>query len=140
MIQIRIHSVGKTKEAWLEQALHEYLQRLTKVARITFIFAKNDEALLLNLDKERLVIGLDPLGSQYDSVAFSRFLEKEIEKSGGRVAFVIGGAEGLPRALKSKIPLVSLSQMTFTHQVTRLILVEQLYRAFSLLQGLPYHK
>jgi len=140
MIKVKIVSVGKTKEPWLEQAIGEYLKRLTGQIEIALMWVKNDDQLVQLVEKEGAVICLDPQGKEFDSLLFSRFLEKSIEASGARLTFVIGGAEGLPQALKENHPLISLSRLTFTHQLTRLVLIEQLYRAFTLIQGIPYHK
>jgi len=140
MIKVKIYSVGKTKELWLEQALEEYFKRLTGQMEISCLWAKNDEQLVQLVEKEGVVICLDPQGKQFNSVEFSKFLQKKIESSGARLTFVIGGADGLPPLFKEKYPLISLSRLTFTHQLTRLVLIEQIYRAFTLIQGIPYHK
>lgn len=140
MIKIKILSVGKSKEPWLESALDEYAKRLTGQMDISFVWAKNDEQLVQLTEKEGYVICLDPTGKEFDSPNFSKFFQKEIEQSGARLSFVIGGAEGLPGSFKRRYPLISLSRLTFTHQLTRLVLVEQIYRAFTLIQGIPYHK
>lgn len=140
MYKLRIYSVGKTKEEWLESALAEYLKRLQQTAPIEFILAKNDEQLVSSVEKEEAVICLDPAGQMMDSEKFSSFLIKQLEANGSRLAFVIGGPEGLPVALKKKHPLLSFSPMTFTHQIIRLILVEQIYRAIEIDKGSRYHK
>lgn len=140
MIKIRILSVGKTKEAWLEEALNEYLKRLKPTHQIEFAFAKNDAQLLDWLAKEPLVIALDPQGRQMTSEQFSTFLCEQIEAGGSRLTFAIGGPDGLPQEVRQKVFLLSLSHLTFTHQLARLVLVEQLYRAVEIAKGTPYHK
>jgi len=140
MIKIKIISVGKSKESWLETALEEYAKRLTGHIGISFVWAKDDMQLIQLVEREGAVICLDPEGKLMSSLDFSVFFQKQVEKSGARLAFVIGGADGLPRSLKGNDPLISLSRLTFTHQLTRLVLVEQLYRAFTLTRGIPYHK
>lgn len=140
MYRIRILSVGKTKEEWLEAAIAEYLKRLQQVATITFVWAKNDAQLLALAEKEENLICLDASGRMMDSVQFSSFLTKELEMRGARLTFVIGGAEGLPPSLKKEHPLISLSPMTFTHQMVRLLLIEQIYRAIEIDKGSHYHK
>lgn len=140
MYKIRIYSIGKTKEEWLETAIAEYLKRLQKTAVIEFILAKNDEQLVGLVEKEDAVICLDALGQMMDSEKFSFYLVKQLETHGARLAFVIGRAEGLPPVLKKRHPLLSFSLMTFTHQVIRLILVEQVYRAIEIDKGSRYHK
>lgn len=144
MYRLQILSVGKTKEEWLEAAIAEYLKRLQATATIEFRWAKNDDQLnaLVHKEEERGagIIALDASGKMMDSERFSSFLLKRLEDNGARLTIVIGGAEGLPKEIKTKHPLVSLSSMTFTHQVVRLILVEQIYRAFEIAKGSKYHK
>lgn len=140
MQKIRFLSVGKTKEIWLEEALQEYLTRLKSTHLIEFIWAKNDAQLISLAEKEPYRICLDPAGKLFTSEEFSQFLKKNLEIGGSRLAFIIGGAEGLPPELKTSNPLLSLSPMTFTHQLSRLILLEQIYRAVEIEKGTAYHK
>lgn len=140
MFHLRILSVGKTKETWLDQAIEEYCKRLQHVLTINFTWAKNDSQLITFASKEPVLIALDSQGQMQTSEEFSTFMMKEFESTGGRLAMVIGGAEGLPKKLKQGNRLISLSPMTFTHQLIRLILVEQLYRAFEIAKGSRYHK
>lgn len=142
MIKIQIVGVGKTKEEWLETAIAEYLKRLLPTARFDFLFLKDNQALLDHLKDlpERTYITLDEAGDSYNSVQFSRFLERFMHENGPRLQFIIGGAEGLPSSLKQHTPSVSLSPMTLTHQMVRLLLVEQIYRALEIQRGSRYHK
>lgn len=140
MLRLKILSVGKTKESWLEEAIALYERRLKPHMTIEWIWAKNDDQLQTLALQEPLLLCLDPEGLQMTSEAFSSYLEKQWALGGARLAFVIGGAEGLPPKLKEHSKLISLSKMTFTHQMTRLILIEQIYRAYDLSKGGPYHK
>lgn len=140
MHKLRILSVGKTKETWLEEALDEYIKRLSKTLSIEFVWAKNDEQLIQLASKESMLICMDAAAKPMDSETFSSFIVKKFEEGGSRLAIVIGGAEGLPTPLKQRPILISLSPMTFTHQLVRLILVEQIYRAFEIDKGSRYHK
>ena len=140
MIKIKIFSVGKTKERWLVEAIDQYITRLKGKIAIEWLFYKDDAALLASLEKESHLLLLDERGEQLTSQQFSTLLTKELEKGGSRVNFVIGGAEGLPPSLKSRGKLLALSKLTFTHQMARLLLVEQLYRAYQIEQGTAYHK
>lgn len=139
MHKIKLLSVGKTKEEWLDQAIDEYVKRLKPVAAFEFIWAKNDEQLLAFVEKESNVVALDAAGQQMTSEEFAVFLNKKLESGGSRLTLVIGGAEGLPPELK-KLPLISLSPMTMTHQIVRLVLLEQIYRGFEIARGSKYHK
>lgn len=139
MLKIKILSIGKTKEKWLEDALQEYLKRLSPVVSIEFLLFKTNEQLEAQAEKETQIICLDPQGKMVSSEEFSSFLISSLEKGGSKTTFIIGGAEGLTEKLKQK-PLISFSKMTFTHQICRLILVEQIYRAIELQKGSKYHK
>lgn len=140
MHKIKIFSIGKTKERWLEEALSEYIKRLTPYASLEFFWEKNNENLIKSASKENNVICLDVEGSLFSSEQFSDFLLKCLEAGGSRLCIIIGGANGLPDILKKSYPLISLSKMTLTHQCTRLILLEQIYRAFEIAKGSKYHK
>lgn len=140
MLKIKILSVGKTKEPWLEEALAEYVKRLKPTAELEFVWAKNDAQLTSLAEQETLPICLDPNGLMMNSAEFSTFLLKKLEEGGSRTCFVIGGADGLPAMLKKGRSLISFSRMTFTHQITRLVLIEQIYRAFEIFKGTKYHK
>jgi len=140
VITFKILSVGKNKEEWLETAINLYKDRLKGTATFTFIWAKNDQQLEAFALKEKFLIALDPQGPMLTSEGFAHFLEKQWMEQGATLTFVIGGAEGLPSSIREKAPLLSLSKMTFTHQMARLILVEQIYRALEILKGSGYHK
>jgi 23S rRNA (pseudouridine1915-N3)-methyltransferase len=140
MLKLKILSIGKTKEEWLEEGLKEYIKRLKPSLSLETVWAKNDAHLIELCQKEPIAIGLDPQGQLLTSEQFSAFLSQCWEKGGSRLTIVIGGAEGLPSILKQQLMLISLSPMTFTHQLTRLILVEQIYRALEIRKGSRYHK
>jgi 23S rRNA (pseudouridine1915-N3)-methyltransferase len=141
MIKIKLLTVYKTKERWLKEALDEYEKRLSPFCKLEWILAKNElqlEALSL---EEPFVIALDPHGQSFNSIEFSHWLLKKFQESKSRLSFVIGGPEGLSNLLKNKAhALWSLSPLTFTGQMTRLLLLEQLYRAFEISKGSRYHK
>ena len=140
MFKLRILTIGKTKEAWLDQAIGEYVKRLKPAASFDWVLAKDDEQLVQLVQKEPSYICLDPQGKQMPSEEFSHFLMETLVKEKSRLTFVIGGAEGLPLSLKKDRQTISLSLMTFTHQLTRLVLCEQIYRAFEIAKGSQYHK
>ena len=122
-------------------ALSEYELRLKPLLSVEWILAKNDAQLKQFLEKEPSYVCLDPLGKQYTSEEFSGALLRMLQEGGSRMQWVIGGAEGLPADIRSRATaLISLSRLTFTHQITRLILLEQIYRAFEIDKGTGYHK
>jgi 23S rRNA (pseudouridine1915-N3)-methyltransferase len=140
MLKVKILSIGKTKEEWLDLAIKEYMKRLQPVVLFEFCLFKNNIQLIAATEKEKMFIGLDPAGIPMDSESFSDFLIQALEENGSRLTFIIGGPEGLPQILKEQGNLVSLSPLTFTHQLTRLILIEQIYRTMEIRKGSHYHK
>ncbi len=141
MVRIKIFSIGKTKESWLIAALSEYEKRLRPIMPIEWIFAKNNEQLQALVEKEPSFIALTPTGKEMTSEVFSQNLSLWFERFGSRLNFVIGGAEGLPPFFTNyAFQCLSLSKLTFTHQIARLILLEQIYRATEIQKGSEYHK
>jgi 23S rRNA (pseudouridine1915-N3)-methyltransferase len=141
MYKIKIFSIGKTKEAWLSDAISEYEKRLKTIMPIDWIFAKNNAQLTAFLEKESPFIALVPSAKEVTSRQFASHIHLWLERFGSRLNFVIGGAEGIPSQIEGKaFQRLSLSKLTFTHQIARLILVEQLYRAGEIQKGSEYHK
>lgn len=139
--KLKIFSIGKTKEKWLEDALCEYLKRLKALILVEFIWVKDNRHLLSSLETEKHIIVCDLNGKEFTSEEFADFLHHCFEKSSNlELSFVIGGSEGLPVELAKNPLRICLSRLTFTHQIARLILVEQVYRASQIWKGTPYHK
>ncbi len=155
-MKVVLLSVGKTDEDFYAQAMDIFRKRLSHYIPFDLEFVpdvKNTknlsekeqkslegEALLNRIRQGDHVVLLDDKGKQYSSVEFSRFMEKKAHSVSKRLVFVIGGPYGFPddvyRRANEKL---SLSRMTFTHQMVRLVFVEQLYRAMTILNGEPYH-
>lgn len=141
MIKVKILTIGKHKHSWLESALEEYEKRLKPYMTIEWVLVKNDEQLLKLAHEAKNCICLDPKGVEMTSEAFALQIERLIHQKGAHLTFCIGGAEGLPSLLKNTaLAVISLSKLTFTHQMTRLILLEQLYRSKEIFEGSGYHK
>jgi 23S rRNA (pseudouridine1915-N3)-methyltransferase len=141
MFHIKIITTGKIKESWLISAIEEYEKRLTNIASISWIILKNDKELEKEALKEKAYVCLDVNGKLPSSLEFSKTLITLLEKEGSSLCLIIGGPDGLSSSIKKKaLDLISLSRLTFTHQITRLILIEQLYRAFEIYKGSSYHK
>lgn len=133
MLKIKIISPGKMKESWLKEALAEYEKRLKGILSIEWVFKE--------VAPDSPYICLDPKGKTFTSLTFSKFLYNEWEGCGSRLTFVIGGPEGLSQEILSGAHhTLSLSSLTFTHQVARLLLLEQIYRATQIEKNTPYHK
>ncbi len=130
MMRIKIISPGKHREPWLIQALAEYEKRLTMDAKIEWVFPKE-----LSMRDEKYSL-LDVKGKSLTSEEFSNFL-----MSTSHHTFIIGGPEGPPKEIIEKASFrFSLSSLTFTHQLVRLVLLEQIYRGIEISKGSLYHK
>ena len=137
MFKVKIIAVGRSREAWLLAALSEYEKRLKGRLEIDWTLADENKELAAYCRKEPLLIALDLKGTLLSSEAFS----EKLMHLGARAAFVIGGPDGLPEeVLKLAQFRWCLSPLTFTNQIVRLLLVEQLYRALEIARGSPYHK
>jgi 23S rRNA (pseudouridine1915-N3)-methyltransferase len=137
VFKVKVLTIGRCKEEWLAEAIREYEKRLHGKLSIEWVLAKDDQQLIEWVSQEKSIIALDPKGELLTSEAWS----EKMGKFGLRLTFVIGGAEGLPpQILKQAQFKWSLSPLTFTHQITRLILIEQIYRALEIERGSQYHK
>jgi 23S rRNA (pseudouridine1915-N3)-methyltransferase len=133
--------VGKPKASWIDAGVAEYQKRLSSTLQFDTVWVADDTQLLQQIAKEEHILCLDPQGKHYSSEGLAAFLAKQFELAGSRITLVIGGAEGLPPAMRQGgYPLISLSTLTFTHPMCRLILAEQLYRCTEIWRGSPYHK
>lgn len=160
MMKIKIYCIGKLKEKYFVDAQKEYLKRLDRFAKLEIIelndlpipfnaSAKEEEILkekefdllLSKIDKSSYVIALDLDGKSYDSIEFSKKIDSLMNNSITNISFVIGGSLGFSKRINeiSKDKL-KLSNMTFTHQMTRIILLEQVYRSFKISKNETYHK
>ena len=137
----RIFAVGKVRKTWIRQGLETYLKRLPGLTIIELRDSnpkKEAEAIEIALQNDEVLVVLTEEGESLSSKDFTQRLQS---LGSQRLAFVIGGAEGIDDELKTSSRWhLSLSQMTFPHEIARLLLVEQLYRSLSILQGSPYHR
>ena len=155
-MNIKLIVVSKTDIPYLQQGIDEYVGRLKHYCDIELVVipalknmgkaapdeVKEREGLLIlkQLEKVDSVVLLDEHGKEYTSVGFSEYLQKQMNAGTRTLAFVIGGAFGFsPAVYAAATHKISLSQMTFNHQMVRLFFVEQLYRAFTILRHEPYH-
>ena len=139
--RLRILAVGKVRRGWIQEGIDLYRKRLPGLSIVELRDStpeKESEAIrAARRPDERLVVLMEQ-GETLASIPFARKLE---QISSERIAFVIGGADGLTDDLKSEAHWrLSLSPMTFPHELARLMLVEQLFRAQAILQGSPYHR
>ncbi len=146
--------VGRTRDPRWLALQEEYLARLQKFAPVEVIAIKESrlgdsqaarqqdgESLEKKIPDASMLVVLDERGKEFSSQAFARFLEKLQVQGTRAVAFVVGGPSGLPDSLRQRADhVLALSQMTWGHEAVRVLLLEQLYRAFTIIRGYPYHK
>ena len=143
MFKFTIITIGKNKEKWLQEALFEYEKRLKNQAVFNWVLLKDEKSLSKRAlkEKNKNLVLLDLKGQALDSSAWTKTLQKLLEIHNSKLTFVIGGDTGIPTILKAKsVFSLSLSKLTFTHQICRLILLEQIYRSFEILKNSKYHK
>ena len=143
MVKLEIVTVGKSKDSWLDEAVAHYEKLLSKYARIkwTVVTSPTKADKLENILANSYLIALADSGKKFDSFTFAKNLEKLTVKSRNEIKIVIGGPYGLDDSILKKANEVwSLSRLAFSHQIVRIVLLEQLFRAFSILNGRDYHK
>lgn len=155
MIRLQIVAVGEDKDRWVSDGLDHFQKLLSRWARLDWVVVPTvrtgnlPPSEIMKSEAERLhkhlgkglTVALTDTGEAFDSPAFARKLEQWQVHSGGRIQFVIGGPHGLHDGILQQADIrLSLSPLTFSHRIVRLVLAEQLYRALSILHGTNYHK
>ena len=155
-MKITLLTVGKTDKDWVRQGLDIYVSRLkhyipfsiVEIPELKNVSAlskdqikiKEGDLILKNLRPTDDVILLDERGKQYTSVELARIIQDKISYAGKDIVFIIGGAYGFCEDVYNRAnSKMSLSRMTFSHQMVRAIFAEQIYRAFTIMRGEPYH-
>ena len=155
-MKITLLSIGKTEDAYIKEGINKYLKRLkhyTKLELAELPELKNTKALTQEQQKGKeaelylkkiiptdFIILLDEKGDELTSGQFAIYLEKKTIASTASIIFVIGGPYGFDTSIYQRAnDKLSLSRMTFSHQMVRLFFVEQLYRAYTIIKGKPYH-
>lgn len=155
MMKIKIVSVGSIKEKFLKDAISEYLKRLTRFAKIEIIEVdetkiqnkseeqvkkEEGERLLKRIGQDEFVFLLDLKGELISSEVLAQKINDLINKGISLFTFVIGGTLGLSEEVRKRANIkLSISKMTFTHQMCRMIILEQIYRAFKIINNEEYH-
>ena len=159
-MKIKVVTVGKLKEKYLKDGIAEYSKRISRFAKLEMIeltdektpdkASESENQKILEIEGQRIlskvgdrdfVIVLAIEGKTFSSEEFSKQLEEASIKGFSTLTFIIGGSLGLSSSVKNRANLsVSFGRLTLPHQLMRLVLVEQIYRAFTIQQGSPYHK
>ena len=150
---IKVICVGKIKEKFFKEALEEYQKRLSKYTKLSIIEVedinlnneelikqKESELILKHIDKKDYVITLEIEGKQLTSIELSNKIQ-DLEQTNPNITFIIGGSYGLDEEIKKLSSFkLSFSKLTFPHQLFRIILLEQIYRAYKIKNNESYHK
>jgi len=142
-MKIRLLLLGKTRRAEFCALLDEYVKRISRSCPIEVTEVREAAAALKKLDADRAAtpVLLDAGGKSYDSQSFAKWLREQRDRGTREIIFVCGDADGFPSELRERVKQkVSLSVMTYSHELARVMLAEQIYRAFAILSGSPYPK
>ncbi|MEM4347654.1 MAG: 23S rRNA (pseudouridine(1915)-N(3))-methyltransferase RlmH [Candidatus Altiarchaeota archaeon] len=139
---LRLIFIGKTREKFLRNGLSEFLKRLQKfnveIIEIDDANIEDEAKKILSITKKNFLVVLDVNGKELSSEEFAKFIKENFSE---KIYFVVGSHHGVPGELLKRANFkISLSRMTFTHELARLILIEQIYRAFMIIQGRKYHR
>jgi 23S rRNA (pseudouridine1915-N3)-methyltransferase len=144
-VKLTIAWIGKTKISAIQSLTDEYVKRLRQFAEVDGVSLKDETALLKLCGRDgrgarRGLVLFDSRGRQLSSEEFAQFLRERQERNPAPMVFAIGPADGFSEtALKQADSVVSLGKMTIAHELARVVVLEQLYRAFTILKGHPYH-
>jgi len=142
-VKIRLLMLGKTRRAELREVIDDYVKRIGRHSPTEITEVRDSDAAIKKLDADRAAttILLDAAGKNYTSEAFAKWLGELRDRGTRELIFVCGDADGFSAALRERVSQkISLSAMTFSHELARAMLAEQLYRAFAILSGSPYPK
>jgi 23S rRNA (pseudouridine1915-N3)-methyltransferase len=152
-LKLRILWVGKTQQDWVKDGIGEYAARIKRYTSLEIVEVKEEKGavsetmrarecdrLRKSLPKNAMVLLLDEKGETMSSPRLASFISGCRDTATSELAFVIGGAYGFTDEFKTEADkVISLSAMTFTHQMVRIFLLEQIYRGFTIINGEPYH-
>jgi 23S rRNA (pseudouridine1915-N3)-methyltransferase len=139
-MKLRVVWVGKTKNPPVVKLCEDYATRIKHFLPVEIIEVKEGK-ILAALDESDRTVALDPKGKAWTSDALAKFIQQHMTSDPRPLTFVIGDYGGLPESLKKRADVLwSLSPLTFTHDLTRVLLLEQLYRALAIINNFPYSK
>ena len=139
-MKVILASIGKANDKAYDAAIKDYTTRLEHYIDLQWYIVDNEDKLLKYIKVSDMIILMDERGTELDTLAFVKLIDNINNSSSQRVIFVIAGAYGASNELKERADkVVSLSRMVFPHMLARLVLVEQLYRASTILKGEKYH-
>ena len=153
-MNIKLIYIGKNKSNHIELLVNEYEKKINHFAKFNIVCLKNKiqssqisiilksetELFLKNIDKDEIIILLDEKGKEFSTIEFSKFVSENLMNRTKNLTFVIGGAYGFSKEIKDLFNFkISISKMTFSHDMARLFFTEQLYRSLTIINNIPYH-
>jgi 23S rRNA (pseudouridine1915-N3)-methyltransferase len=144
-VKLKIAWIGKTKDPAIQALTDEYLKRISRYAEVEGVPLPDEAALLRMSEKSGLrpahtIVLLDSRGKQLSSEEFAQFLQNHQDRAPQPLVLAVGAADGFSdQARKAASAVLSLGKMTLAHELARVVLLEQVYRAFTILKGHPYH-
>lgn len=139
-MKVKVLFTGKTTDPWIRQGVEVYVGRIRHYVPFELIELRDDSQILKSVRNSDHLVLLDEHGETFSSLDWARNLEQKIAHLPKDMVFVIGGPYGFPAEVRARCDeSLSLSRMTFSHQLVRLVFLEQLYRAFTIIKGEPYH-
>jgi 23S rRNA (pseudouridine1915-N3)-methyltransferase len=135
-MKITIAAVGKLKESYWIEAQDEYLKRLRAYATVNVVEARDEAAMLAGIPTTSRILALDERGLELTSLEFAA----ELTSDHAPLVFAVGGPDGHSDAVRARAKLISFGRMTIAHRLVRIVLLEQVYRAFRIIRGEPYHR
>jgi 23S rRNA (pseudouridine1915-N3)-methyltransferase len=142
-MRLRLVMIGKTRRPELQSVIDDYVKRISRSAPVEITELRETEAAIkkFTFDQPSTIVLLDDRGKSLDSEAFTKWFGEQRDRGTRQLTFVCGGADGFPEEfLRQTHQKLSLSPMTYSHEVARVMLTEQLYRAFAILSGSAYPK
>jgi 23S rRNA (pseudouridine1915-N3)-methyltransferase len=138
-VKLRVVAVGRLREPALRTLADDYLGRIRRYVRCDEVEVREESELVGALSRAATVVALDVEGEELKSLEFARLIERSSMVGKGDIAFLLGGADGLPGPVLSAAQhRLSLSRLTLPHRLARVLLYEQIYRSFTILRGEPY--
>jgi len=133
--------IGKLKSRPIQALVDDYIGRLSHYIKIELTICRDEKQVMSRIEPSDYLVGLDERGEEFTSKGLSKFISDNRDRGLKRMVLFIGGQDGIGEGVRGRTDaMLALSKMTFTHEMAQALLLEQLYRACTILKGEPYHK
>jgi 23S rRNA (pseudouridine1915-N3)-methyltransferase len=140
-MKILVLVIGKLKSRPIQLLADDYIGRLSHYLKVELVTCRDEAKALARLDPSDYLVMLDERGKEFTSTGFSKFISENRDRGLRRMVLFIGGPDGIGDEMRARADaMLALSKMTFTHEMAQVLLLEQLYRACTIMKGEPYHK